>query len=169
MDRTTISCSSLESTLLRSFLYPSRGTTTSRLTGFFLINSNSTAFSNAAKIALRSVINVSFEKPFACKSLKFRECDWYEELVELLGSEDFGCRPVKYNYTELMNGMSDIIWGSLGQTIKDLGVEVSGVLLDDYRNGIIIRVRTEEDALKIQPMLPGDMYRIEVFNEEMWS
>ena len=100
---------------------------------------------------------------------KFRECDWYEELVELLGSEDFGCRPVKYNYTELMNGMSDIIWGSLGQTIKDLGVEVSGVLLDDYRNGIIIRVRTEEDALKIQPMLPGDMYRIEVFNEEMWS
>lgn len=65
--------------------------------------------------------------------------------------------------------MSDIIWGSLGQTIKDLGVEVSGVLLDDYRNGIIIRVRTEEDALKIQPMLPGDMYRIEVFNEEMWS
>ncbi len=46
---------------------------------------------------------------------------------------------------------------------------MSGVLLDDYRNGIIVRVRTEEDALKIQPMLPGDMYRIEVFNEEMWS
>ena len=30
---------------------------------------------------------------------RYREADWYKELAKMLGSEDFACRPVKYNYT----------------------------------------------------------------------
>ena len=86
----------------------------------------------------------------------------------MLGSEDFGCRPAKYNYTELINGMSDYAWGLLGQTMKDLGIESSGAGLSDYENRIRIRVKTEEDEQKVQTLLPNDMYQTEVFDEEIW-
>lgn len=99
---------------------------------------------------------------------KYRKCDWYKELTEMLGSEDFGCRPAKYNYTELINGMSDYAWGFLGQTMKDLGIESSGAGLSDYENRICIRVKTEEDEQKVQTLLPNDMYQTEVFDEEIW-
>lgn len=98
---------------------------------------------------------------------KYRKCDWYKELVEVLGSEDFGCRPVKYNYTELMNGMSDYVWGSLGRAIKDMGVESSGAVLEEYENIIGIRVKTEADAQKVQGLFSNDMYRT-VVEELLW-
>lgn len=98
---------------------------------------------------------------------KYRKCDWYKELVGFLGSEDFGCRPVKYNYTELMNGMSDYVWGSLGRAIKDMGVESSGAVLEEYENIIGIRVKTEADAQKVQGLFSNDMYRT-VVEELLW-
>ena len=97
---------------------------------------------------------------------KYRKCDWYKELAGLLGSEDFGCRPVKYNYTELINGMSDYVWGLLGQEIKSHGIELSGAGLDDYGNRICIRVKTEEDAQIVQRMFPNDMYKTVVVGEQ---
>lgn len=95
----------------------------------------------------------------------FRNCDWYKELAKMLGSEDFGCRPVKYNFTELINGMSDMVFGSLGKAIKDAGVEIVGVGLNDYVNGIIIDVRNEEDAAVVKSLANSDMYSIDVVGD----
>ena len=89
---------------------------------------------------------------------RYREADWYKELAKMLGSEDFACRPVKYNYTELVNGMSDMVFGSLGKTIKDAGVEVVGVGLNDYENRIVIEVKTEEDAAIVKSIATSDMF-----------
>lgn len=98
---------------------------------------------------------------------RYRESDWYKELANMLGSEDFACRPVKYNYTELVNGMSDMVFGSLGKTIKDAGVEVVGVGLNDYENRIVIEVKTEEDAAIVKSIATSDMYTIEVVGDFM--
>ena len=98
---------------------------------------------------------------------RYRESDWYKELANMLGSEDFACRPVKYNYTELVNGMSDMVFGSLGKTIKDAGVEVVGVGLNDYENRIVIEVKTEEDAAIVKSIATSDMYTVEVVGDFM--
>lgn len=98
---------------------------------------------------------------------RYREADWYKELAKMLGSEDFACRPVKYNYTELVNGMSDMVFGSLGKTIKDAGVEVVGVGLNDYENRIVIEVKTEEDAAIVKSIATSDMYTVEVVGDFM--
>lgn len=89
---------------------------------------------------------------------RYREADWYKELAKMLGSEDFACRPVKYNYTELVNGMSDMALGSLGKAIKEAGVEVVGVGVNDYSNGIVIDVKTEEDAAIVKSIATSDMF-----------
>ena len=89
---------------------------------------------------------------------RYREADWYKELAKMLGSEDFACRPVKYNYTELVNGMSDMVFGSLGKTIKEAGVEVVGFGVNDYSNGIVIDVKTEEDAAIVKSIATSDMF-----------
>ncbi|MBQ1733493.1 MAG: hypothetical protein II038_01295 [Lachnospiraceae bacterium] len=96
---------------------------------------------------------------------RYREADWYKELAKMLGSEDFACRPVKYNYTELVNGMSDMVFGSLGKAIKDAGVEIVGVGLNDYVNGIIIDVRTEEDASLVKSIVTSDMYSTNIVGD----
>ena len=98
---------------------------------------------------------------------RYRESDWYKELAKMLGSEDFACRPVKYNYTELVNGMSDMVFGSLGKTIKDAGVEVVGVGVNDYENRIVIEVKTEEDAAIVKSIATSDMYTVEVVGDFM--
>lgn len=98
---------------------------------------------------------------------RYREADWYKELAKMLGSEDFACRPVKYNYTELVNGMSDMVFGSLRKTIKDAGVEVVGVGLNDYENRIVIEVKTEEDAAIVKSIATSDMYTVEVVGDFM--
>lgn len=89
---------------------------------------------------------------------RYREADWYKELAKMLGSEDFACRPVKYNYTELVNGMSDMAFGSLGKAIKEAGVEVVGFGVNDYSNGIVIDVKTEEDAAIVKSIATSDMF-----------
>ena len=89
---------------------------------------------------------------------RYREADWYKELAKMLGSEDFACRPVKYNYTELVNGMSDMVFGSLGKAIKEAGVEVVGFGVNDYSNGIVIDVKTEEDAAIVKSIATSDMF-----------
>ena len=93
---------------------------------------------------------------------RYRESDWYKELAKMLGSEDFACRPVKYNYTELVNGMSDVVFGSFSEMIKETGVEVVGIGLNDYKNQIVIDVQTEEDAEKINSVITTDLYSTEV-------
>ena len=96
---------------------------------------------------------------------EYRKCEWYKELAKMLGSEDFACRPVKYNFSELVNGMSDVVFGSLGEAIKEAGVETVGVGLNDYKNRIVIEVRTQEDAAKVNAVITGDLYITEVVGE----
>ena len=54
--------------------------------------------------------------------------------------------------------MSDMVFGSLGKTIKDAGVEVVGVGLNDYENRIVIEVKTEEDAAIVKSIATSDMF-----------
>lgn len=96
----------------------------------------------------------------------YRKCDWYKELAGLFGSEDFACRPVKYNYTDLINGMSDATFGGLSNAMKDAGVEAVSIGFYDPDNRIKIRLKSEEDAAKVKALLPSDMFWTEVVGEQ---
>lgn len=105
----------------------------------------------------------------------FRKCDWYDELVWMLGSEDFSCRPVKYSYAELLTGMDELVDGELAEKLKEAGIRSAGdditceivwYGLNDYDNCIEIGIRREEDAERIKAVLPGDMFRMVVVGDE---
>lgn len=104
---------------------------------------------------------------------KYRRCDWYKELAEMMKSNDFACHPVKYNYTELINGMSDITQGDLSERLKKDGIEIgsetesdiAGVGLNDYLNCIEIEVRREEKADMIKEIVNNEMYSIVVVGD----
>ena len=90
----------------------------------------------------------------------YRESDWYTELSKMLGSEDFGCCSAKYNYTELVNGMSDLVFGSLGKAISEAGVNVVDYRTLDYANRIRISVKTEEEADVVRSIVSSDMFTV---------
>ena len=52
----------------------------------------------------------------------YQHSDWYRVLSRSLGSEDFGCRFVKYNYTEMINGCSVLLYGSTGEEMYEIEV-----------------------------------------------
>lgn len=100
----------------------------------------------------------------------YRSCDWYKELEETMKSSDFACHPVKYNYTELVNGMSDITGGKLAEKLKKEGIEMGsengfaivGIGLNDYLNCIEIEIRREEMADRIKEIIDDGRYSIVV-------
>jgi hypothetical protein len=103
----------------------------------------------------------------------YQGCAWYKELAEMMKSNDFACHPVKYNYTELINGMSDITEGSLSKKLKKEGIEMGseteydivGIGLNDYLNCIEIEIRREEMAGKIKEIVNNEMYTIVVVGD----
>lgn len=48
----------------------------------------------------------------------YRSCDWYKELSGVFGSEDFACRSVKYNYTEIIHGCSALVYEESGRATQ---------------------------------------------------
>ena len=97
----------------------------------------------------------------------YRKCDWYKELSKMLGSEDFGCRPAKYNYTELVNGMSDLVYGSLGKAIEEAGVKVAACSSNEYTNKIMIEVKTNEEADIVKAVATSDMFIVVVVDYDL--
>ena len=99
---------------------------------------------------------------------KYRSCDWYEELAEMMKSNDFACRPVKYNYTELINGMSDITEGELAEKLKkesiEMGSETSfeivAIGINDYLNCIEIKIVGKEMVDRIKEIVNDEMYTV---------
>lgn len=97
----------------------------------------------------------------------YRKCDWYKELSKMLGSEDFGCRPAKYNYTELVNGMSDLVYGSLGKAIEEAGAKVVACSSNEYTNKIMIEVKTNEEADIVKAVATSDMFVVVVVDYDL--
>lgn len=97
----------------------------------------------------------------------YRKCDWYKELSKMLGSEDFGCRPGKYNYTELVNGMSDLVYGSLGKTISEAGAKVVACSSNEYTNKIVIEVKTNEEAAIVRTVATSDLFTVIVVDYDL--
>ena len=88
----------------------------------------------------------------------YRKSDWYKELSTMMGSEDFACRPVKYNYTEVINGFSDLVFGSLGEAIHEAGVSWVAAGFNDYYNRICIEVKSEEAAAVVKSIATSDLF-----------
>ena len=85
----------------------------------------------------------------------------------MLGSEDFGCRPGKYNYTELVNGMSDLVYGSLGKTISEAGAKVVACSSNEYTNKIVIEVKTNEEAAIVRAVATSDLFTVIVVDYDL--
>lgn len=92
----------------------------------------------------------------------YRDSDWYRELIDMFNSAEFLCRPVTYNYTDLVNGMSDLAFGPLGRAIHRAGVHLVGYGIEDYNNRIVIEVQTEGDAVTVRTIVVGSVYSIVV-------
>lgn len=67
-------------------------------------------------------------------SSDYKNSDWYQEFVGIVGSENFYCHPVKYSYTELVNAISDVTLGSLSEKFKASGFMIIDAGVDDYKN-----------------------------------
>ena len=92
----------------------------------------------------------------------YRTCDWYKELVEMLGSEDFYCHPVKYNYTALINGMSDICFGKKAKALKEAGIEWVTAGFSEYGNHIGVALKNADDLKKARKILDSDLFSVTV-------
>lgn len=88
----------------------------------------------------------------------YRNCDWYKELAKVFKSEDFACKSARYNYTEIINGCTDLVYGQLGKAIKEAGVEWVAFGSGDYGNRIVIEVRTAEDASIVESIASSDLF-----------
>lgn len=110
----------------------------------------------------------------------FRKCDWYKELVKMLGSEDFSCRPVEYSYSELLIGLEEAAKGSLYQKLLDAGIraseddttcEILGFGINECENRIHVEIRRESDRERIMEILSGGMYVPEIVGEvaQIWD
>ncbi|MCR5531313.1 MAG: hypothetical protein K6F26_05620 [Lachnospiraceae bacterium] len=99
---------------------------------------------------------------------KYRKCEWYKELARVFNCEDFGCRPVKYNYAELMSAAAKICKEDVVQKFKEAGINNMTIGIDNYSNQVVISVESEEDKRIIQPFCEDDIYRIEVVGEFWW-
>lgn len=95
----------------------------------------------------------------------YRKCKWYSELAKMLGSENFACRPANYNFSDLMNGMSDIVFDELSKQLKEEQIETVEIGINDYLNQIEVEVRTDADAKRAEVILTSDMYKIVVVGD----
>jgi len=48
----------------------------------------------------------------------YKESDWYQEFVDIVGSENFYCHPVKYSFSELVNAISAVTIGNLAEEFR---------------------------------------------------
>lgn len=113
-----------------------------------------------------SYINVDGKLIIAIKesyySKDYRKSDWYKELSTMMDSEDFACRPVEYNYTEIINGFSDLVFGSLGDAIHAAGASWVAAGFSDYYNRICIEVKSEEAAAIVKSIATSDLFTTKV-------
>ncbi|MCQ2495639.1 MAG: hypothetical protein MJ131_03500 [Lachnospiraceae bacterium] len=87
--------------------------------------------------------------------------DWYRELQEMLESDKFTCTFAKYNYSELLNGMSDILFGNLSVELKNAGVELWSVGISTGENYIGVYVSAEFEK-RVKKILKSDLYLVNV-------
>ena len=95
----------------------------------------------------------------------YQHSDWYRVLSRSLGSEDFDCRFVKYNYTEMINGCSALLYGSTGEEIQEKGIGLVDFGINSQKNCLEVGVRTEKDVELIKELLGEEMYEIEVVGD----
>ena len=95
----------------------------------------------------------------------YRNSDWYLELSGSMGSEDFGCQFVNYNYTELVNGLSVLLSVMTKEAYEEKGIEIVEFGLNEYKNCINVGVRTEKDVPLVKELLGEDMCEIEVVGD----
>ena len=96
----------------------------------------------------------------------YRKKIWYEELVGVLGCEDFICRAVSNNYSVLVNGMSELAFGMLGKSISEVTSGIVGYGINDYQNKVVIEVSSFEEAVKVEQLIPHEIYNTIVVGDD---
>ena len=89
----------------------------------------------------------------------YRNSDWYKELIELTGSEEFACHPVKYSYGELIQAIDSICFGEKNKELKNAVIEPWTAGINDYSNCIDVSV-TPKHYEKAKEILESDIYNI---------
>lgn len=94
----------------------------------------------------------------------YKDSDWYSEFVEVAGSENFYCHPVKHSYSELINAISDIFMGNKHKELVEAGIKITGAGINDYKNLIDVYVKTQADYENIIGKINSELYSITVLD-----
>ena len=96
---------------------------------------------------------------------EYLSSEWYQEFVEIVGSENFYCHPARYSYTELTNAISEVTIGSLAEEFADLGVSVVSAGVNDYQNVVEVNFQSIEDYDAASYLLDSDIYLTSVIDD----
>lgn len=125
-----------------------------------IIAENYPAYFAGAYLNTEGRLVVQIVDSFYCSA--YRESEWYQELVGIVGSEAFYCHPVKYSYSELINAISAVTLGNLAEAFSADGIQIVDAAIDDYRNWIDVHFRTQEDYDAVISSLNSDIYSVSV-------
>ncbi|MCR5531312.1 MAG: S1 family peptidase [Lachnospiraceae bacterium] len=95
----------------------------------------------------------------------YRNSSWYQDFVRIVGSEEFFCHPVKYSYSELIEAISEVSMGNLSQQLSSLGIVIGSAAINDYKNVIEIRVRSQNDSMIVASCIDSDIYEITIVED----
>lgn len=95
-------------------------------------------------------------------STNYRGCEWYHEFVSIVESEEFFCRFVNYSYTELIDAISNVTFGSIAAELSDAGISVVSARINDYRNTVEVIVTRQEDYEAASSILNCEIYELSV-------
>lgn len=91
-------------------------------------------------------------------SSQYRSSIWYKELVNYLGSEDFACNSVKYSYKDIIDAMTDLLFGKYSEEFKQYGIVVTAAGIDDLANNIDVYIDDADKLNIVEELLPNDLF-----------
>ena len=99
-------------------------------------------------------------------SPNYKESAWYQEIVEIVKSENFYCNPVKYSYADLINALSEVSIGNLYKEFDAVGIVDFDAGINDYQNCIRITLHSQDDYDAVIGKLSSDIYSVSVVRGE---
>ena len=92
----------------------------------------------------------------------YRECDWYREFTEIVGSENFYCHPVRYSYEELINAISEVTLGDFAVNFRQQNITILDAEIDEYGNRVVVHFHNQEEYDAVIGYLDSGIYSVSV-------
>ena len=92
----------------------------------------------------------------------YKESAWYQEFVDIVGTENFYRHPMKYSFSELVNAISSVTIGNLAEDFSAIGVTIVDASIDEYTNRVYVHFGSQEDYDATITMLGTDIYSASV-------